>query len=143
VQAHGSDLRLRVSESGDYIYPDVMVICGAAQFHPPTSQSTVVNPALITEVTSPSTESDDRGRKFGMYRTLGSLREYWLVSQEQMEVETFYRQADGIWAIGPRLTQPESSIALRCEDISLSLTDIYADVQFNRRPRSAADDEPQ
>jgi Uma2 family endonuclease len=126
----GSDLKVRIGRSGNYFYPDVTVVCGAVEFFPPDRKTAITNPRLIVEVTSPSTEADDRGKTFTDYRSLDSLQEYLLVSQERMEVETFYRQQDGIWAIGPRFTGAEQSVRLSCLQIEIPITEIYAGVEF-------------
>jgi Uma2 family endonuclease len=127
---YGSDLRLRIGDSSNYVYPDVMVICGSPEFHRPPSRSTILNPRLVIEVTSASTEADDRGRKFSDYRTIDSLQEYLLVSQDRMEVETFYRQPDGIWAIGPRFTQVGQSVRLRSVEVEIPMAEIYSGIEF-------------
>jgi Uma2 family endonuclease len=93
--ALGSDSRVKVS-SRAYFYPDVSVVCGelvSADEH----DDTLLNPVVIFEILSPSTEKYDRGLKFQHYRTLASLRDYILVSQEQIRVEQFTRQPDGTW----------------------------------------------
>jgi len=127
-KAYGSDLRVRISESGDYCYPDVTVVCGNPEFSRPDSRVSVMNPTLVVEVTSPSTEADDRGEKFSQYRSVNSLSEYVLISSVRMQVESFYKQPDGVWAIGPTLTRIDSAVRLRSLEIDLPLADIYAQV---------------
>ena len=87
-----SDMRMRVAEDGLYTYPDISVVCGDPKFADRRTD-TLLNPSLIVEVLSPSTERKDRGFKFAQYRTLASLQEYALVSQEEHRVEVFRRQA--------------------------------------------------
>jgi Uma2 family endonuclease len=127
---YGSDLRVRVSESGNYCYPDVTVICGPPSFSHADRRTTVTNPRVIIEVTSGSTESDDRGRKFNDYRRLASLEEYILVAQDRASVETFYRQPNGVWAIGPTFAQTDASVPFRSLSIEIPLAEIYAGVEF-------------
>src|SRR5580698_4761492 len=91
-----SDLRLRVSPAGLYTYPDVMVVCGEPRFVDQRTD-TVVNPALVIEVLSPSTEGYDRGFKAAQYRTIESLKEYALVSQSEARVEVFRRESAHEW----------------------------------------------
>jgi len=93
-----NDLRLRVSPDGLYTYPDVLVICGEPQFAD-YQRDTLLNPALIVEVLSPSTEAYDRGFKAQQYRTLASLEEYVLVSQAEPRLEVFRRQPGGHWLL--------------------------------------------
>src|SRR2546425_9750990 len=95
-EVHGPDLRVKVSPTGLYTYPDVAVICGEPQFEDPHFD-TLLDPHLIIEVLSDSTESYDRGKKFAHYRAIDSLREYILVSQTEYRIERFCRQDDGSW----------------------------------------------
>src|SRR5205823_1714677 len=92
---YGSDLRVRISGRDQTVYPDISVICGRIEYDADDQAGhTVLNPRLIVEVLSPSTEAYDRGDKFAAYREVPSLAEYVLVS-----CETFYRQADGGWTL--------------------------------------------
>src|SRR5579859_2266046 len=92
-EVYVSDLRVRVSPTGLYTYPDVVAVCGEARFLDDKSD-TLLNPTMIVEVLSTSTESYDRGDKFWQYRHLASLREYVLVAQDKVLVERFTRQGD-------------------------------------------------
>src|SRR5271166_5473431 len=84
-EVYMSDMRLCVSPTGLYTYPDVMALCGEPLFQN-DEVKTLLNPTMIVEVLSDSTESYDRGRKFGHYRRLPSLREYVLVAQDEVKV---------------------------------------------------------
>src|SRR5437867_4399511 len=95
---YNSDLRLKVEATGLITYPDLSVACGPLQFAAGTDD-TVVNPTVIVEVLSDSTEAYDRGRKFENYRQMPSLREYLLVSQKQPRIEQFLRQSSGQWLL--------------------------------------------
>ena len=88
--AYDSDLRILVARTGLYTYPDASVICGPLEFEDPR-RDTVLNPTLLVEVLSESTEAYDRGKKFSHYRQIPSLREYLLVSQEEPKIERFLR----------------------------------------------------
>src|SRR5580700_9112375 len=96
-EVYQSDMRVLVSATGLYTYPDVVVAC-APQFLN-EQESTLVNPTLIVEVLSASTEAYDRGPKFKHYRTIESLREYLLVASECMDVELRRLQPDGEWIL--------------------------------------------
>src|SRR5690242_1556857 len=89
-ETYGSDLRVKVSARGMYTYPDVTVVCGRQEFED-AQVDTLLNPTLIVEILSPSTEAYDRGAKFGYYRALPSLREYLLVAQDQVLLEHYVR----------------------------------------------------
>ena len=93
---HGSDMRIHIPFTGRYTYSDVLVVCGQPVFAD-EARDTLINPILIVEVLSDSTESYDRGDKFEQYETIPSLRDYVLVSQKKVRIEHFHRQADGIW----------------------------------------------
>ena len=93
-----SDMRVRVNKSGLYTYPGIVVVCDPPQYGD-GRHDTLLNPALIIEVLSPSTEAYDRGFKFAQYRTLESLQEYGLVSQSEPRVEIFRRQPSGDWLL--------------------------------------------
>ncbi len=88
-EAFVADMRLCVSRTGLYTYPDVMAVCGGAQFLD-QEVNTLLNPSLIVEVLSRTTESYDRGVKFGHYRQLHSLQEYVLASQEPCPCRTIH-----------------------------------------------------
>src|ERR1035438_1905026 len=91
-----SDQRLLISPSGMYAYPDTVVVCGEPRFQD-GELDTLLNPTLIVEVLSPSTEAYDRGAKFGFYRTIESLKGYLMTGSEAMSAELYTRQSDGHW----------------------------------------------
>ena len=130
--AVGSDTRLRVA--GDrYCYPDVSVICGEPQFDPLDPDRTITNPKLIFEVLSPSTEAADRGEKFFRYIRLPSLAAYFLVSQHQARIESFVRQPDGSWAVGPVQEGSDASLLIPSLNIEMPLGEIYSNVNFSAK----------
>ena len=94
--AYPSDMRLKVSESGLYTYPDISVVCEPPRFEDDRSD-TLLNPTVIVEVLSPSTENYDRGKKFQHYRTLDSLQEYVLAAQDSPRLERYLRQSNDQW----------------------------------------------
>lgn len=125
---HGSDLRVKVRSSGLYTYPDVVVVFGRAQFED-RHQDTLLNPTVIMEILSPSTESYDRGAKFAHYRTLASLSDYLLIAQASATVEHYERQPDGKWLLstydGLEAIVPLPSIG--CE---LPLAELYDKIEW-------------
>jgi Uma2 family endonuclease len=96
-QVFGSDLHVRVS-SRMYTYPDVSVVCGKLQLAD-EQKDVLLNPIVICEVLSPSTELYDRGPKLQLYRTIPSLREYILVDQNKIRVEQYIRQDARTWTL--------------------------------------------
>ena len=124
-KAATSDMRVKVSKTGSYFYPDVVVFCGAPQAADSESD-TLLNPTVITEVLSPSTEARDRREKFWHYQQLASLQEYILVSQDQVYVEHYLREGahwlrTEFWALEDIMSLP----SIACE---LGLHDIYNSV---------------
>jgi Uma2 family endonuclease len=127
-EVYPTDLRVRVSPTGLYTYPDVVVACGEPRFED-EQLDTLLNPTVILEVLSPTTESYDRGRKFEHYRTLDSLAEYLLVSQDRPRIERFLRQDDGLWLFGDAAGLAAALVlpSIGCE---LRLAEVYAKVRF-------------
>jgi len=128
-RAYVNDLRVKVSPTGLYTYPDVAALCGEPQFDD-EQQDTLLNPDVIIEVLSPSTEAYDRGGKFGHYRKLASLKEYVLVSQEEPHIELYVRQADSQWLLSEASALQEV-VLLPSVNCSLSLADVYDKVEFD------------
>jgi Uma2 family endonuclease len=125
-----SNLRVRIPRRPRYVYPDASIICGPLQFDPDDSQrQTILNPRVIIEVLSPSTEAYDRGDKFTQYRQIESFEEYILISQDRPNVESFLRQSDGAWSI-LNFTSLEAIANIRCLSIEIPLTEIYAGVEL-------------
>jgi Uma2 family endonuclease len=123
-----SDLRVRVTPRGLYTYPDVVVVCDKPQLLD-AHNDTLLNPTLIVEVLSPSTERYDRGFKSAQYRELESLQEYALVSQSEPRVEVFRRQQDGTWNL-QEAKGLESTIRFESPGCTVALRDIYEGVTF-------------
>jgi Uma2 family endonuclease len=129
---YNSDLRLKVEATGLFTYPDLSVVCGPLQFAPGTDD-TVVNPTLIIEVLSDSTEAYDRGKKFENYRQMPSLREYLLVSQKEPRIEQFIRQENEQWLLR-EAAGLEATLALPSLEIKISLAEVFAGVEFVPAP---------
>jgi Uma2 family endonuclease len=127
-RAYVADMRVRVGATGLYTYPDVAAVCGEPQFLDET-RDTLLNPSLIVEVLSPSTEAYDRVRKFKHYRSVESVIEYLMVASESISTELYTRQPDGRWllAAADRL---EDTLDLQSVGAHLSLADLYEKVDF-------------
>ena len=121
-----SEVRLRVGPTGLYTYPDVMAVCGEAKFED-DELDTLLNPTMIVEVLSPTTESYDRGAKFKQYRELASLREYVLIAQDKVLVERYTRQGEE-WILADFRSLDES-LQLASIDCEIPLREIYAKVK--------------
>ncbi len=126
-EVHMSDIRVLVSATGLYTYPDIVAVCDEPQFED-SEVDTLLNPNLIVEVLSPSTETYDRGKKFAHYRRLESLREYVMVAQDEVHVERYTRQGDE-WLL-TELSRLEDTLRLESIGCTVAVREIYAKVQF-------------
>jgi Uma2 family endonuclease len=131
-KVYANDMRVRVSPTGLFTYPDVMVVCGQTQFDD-SHLDTLLNPTLIVEVLSDSTEAYDRGRKFEHYRKLESLAEYVLIAQHRPHVESYRRQPDQRWVFAES-DGLDDSLPLDAIDCKLALAEIYDKVEFPGAP---------
>ena len=127
-----SDLRVTVPRTRFYTYPDIVVVCGEPEFED-DHQDILVNPTVIVEVLSPSTQSYDRGAKLRQYRQILSLREYILVEQEEPVIEQLVLLPNGKWE-QTIITGLESSLILSAVAAEIPLRDIYAGVKFPEKP---------
>jgi len=127
-QIYPSDMRLKVSNTGLYTYPDISIVCGQAAFEDDVFD-TLLNPTVIIEVLSPSTEQYDRGRKFQHYRTLTSLQEYILIAQDSVQIEHFARQGDQ-WVLKDA-NKLDDVLTLASIDCTLAVIDVYEKVNFD------------
>jgi len=129
-EVFASDLRTKVARTGMYTYPDVVALCGEPQFED-EHFDTLLNPLLIIEVLSESTESYVRGKKFAHYRAIESLLEYVLVSQSECRVERYCRHDNDSW-IYTEIADPNGSLELTSVVCRLKLSTIYDRVDFER-----------
>ena len=127
----GSDMRVAITATGLYCYPDASVCCGGPQLLD-GHKDTLLNPTLIVEVLSPSTEAFDRGAKFKRYKSIETFREYLLVASESVDVELRTRQPDGRWIL-TSADRLEDTLDLQSIGCRLSLADLYEKVEFGER----------
>lgn len=122
---HGSDMAVFIQAKRHYVYPDMTVLYGDPIY---TEQQRLLNPMVIIEVLSPSTEAYDRGRKFEHYRTIPSFREYLLISQDEVRVQYYQRHEIG-WFFREytALTDVVELVSIQCQ---LKLEDIYLKLTF-------------
>lgn len=125
-RAYQSDMRVKAGRL--YTYPDILVVCGPSQ-KTDDKPDTLLNPVVIIEVLSSSTEKYDRGKKFLYYREIESLREYVLVSQDSPHVEHFQRQENNTWLYSD-VSGLETHITLGSVGCTLALADMYEQVTF-------------
>jgi Uma2 family endonuclease len=122
------DMRVKVSATGLYTYPDIIILCGPPELED-EHRDTLLNPQVIIEVLSDSTEKYDRGKKFGQYHRLPSVREYVLVSQHRIRVERYVRQPDETWVLTV-FADPAGDFALATVPARAPLADVYVGVEF-------------
>jgi Uma2 family endonuclease len=127
-RVYGSDLKIRSGE-GSHHYPDITALCGPADFHD-EKQDVLPNPDLIIEVLSPITEAYDRGTKFSLYRSITSLRDYILISQESATIDHFHKNDAGQWILAND-GHPDT-LQLPHLEVSIPYAEIYANVEFEQ-----------
>ncbi len=128
-EVYTSDMRLKVSPTGLYTYPDVVVVCETPQFED-AELDTLLNPTLIVEVLSRSTEDYDRGGKFEHYRSLDSLQEYLLVAQDRCHIVHDTREPAQTWRLS-ETTRFDDRLRLASAGAELLVADMYAKVRFD------------
>jgi Uma2 family endonuclease len=125
-EVYAQDMRVRIAEGGMYAYPDVAAVCGEPEFED-NEFDVLLNPTLVVEVLSDSTEGYDRGLKSARYRRRASLQEYVLVAQDRVSVERYSRQGEQ-WVL-TEATGLDDVMELPSIGCALSLRDVYDRVQ--------------
>lgn len=132
-RAYTSNMRVAIQSLDIYTYPDVSVVCGKPEFED-GRRDTLLNPVVLIEVLSPSTERYDRGRRFHRYQRIPSFEEYVLIAQDMPFVEHFVRQSDGRWLLAT-VEGLNQRIAFESIGCNLTLAEMYANVDFSSAPR--------
>ena len=127
-QVYSNEMRVRIPAADLYTYPDIVVVCDQPQFAD-EEFDTLLNPVVLVEVLSPSTEAYDRGKKFEYYGSLPSLREYLLLATEYMHADLFTREPGGKWILSSA-SGIEESIVFSSIPCRLALKDLYEKVEF-------------
>jgi Uma2 family endonuclease len=130
-----ADLRVKVPMYPPYRYPDLSALCGEPEIENIRGLDMLINPALIVEVLSKSTEGFDRGDKFTYYKSIPSFSEYLLVAQHRPHVSQFVRQENGVWSF---MEFNDLADTVRCASVpcELALREIYRDVTFEQTERN-------
>lgn len=128
-EAYPADMRVFIPETGLYTYPDLVIVCGAPQFQDDVFD-TLLNPVLIIEVLSDSTESYDRGKKFQHYRSTESLQEYVLIAQDEARIEKYVRSGDGFWFFTEAVGL-DSEIEFSSIECRIALGEVYDKINFS------------
>ncbi len=127
-ETFASDMRVKVSPTGMYTYPDIVAVCGEARFEDQHTD-TLLNPTVIVEVLSESTEAYDRGEKFAHYRRLETLREYVLVAQDKIRIEHFRREGEE-WILS-EVSGSDATLHLGSIDCHIEVAAVYEKVNFD------------
>ena len=121
-----SDMRIRIPANGRYVYPDASVVCARSEYTD-EKRDTLVNPQIVIEVLSGSSEAYDRGDKFAQYQTIPSLQQYVIASQDKPRIEVFTRQEnDGGWLL--RIYGPGEQATLASIGGLIDVDRVYTDV---------------
>jgi Uma2 family endonuclease len=128
-QVYANDMKVLIQSADASKYPDLVAFCGAPEFHD-GRRDVLLNPALIVEVFSDSTEAYDRGDKFFLYRQIPSLREYLLISQHRVLVELFTRGEDNRWTL-TEFNSLEDQVPLTSVECDLVVSEVYDKVELD------------
>lgn len=124
-----ADMRIKVPKAPPYRYADIVVVCGPPVIEQIQGLDVLVNPRLIVEILSSSTEAYDRGKKFVSYKSIETFEEYLLVAQDRPYITHYVRQADGSWS-RTDIEGLDNEIELKSISCKLSLREIYELVEF-------------
>jgi len=130
VEVYAMAMRVKVTATGMYTYPDVVAVCGEVRLEDDHCD-TLLNPTMIAEVLSESTEAFDRGDKFAHYRRLDTLREYVLVAQDKIRIEHFRRKGDE-WILSD-VSGLDATLHLASIDCHIPVATIYERIDFEPR----------
>jgi Uma2 family endonuclease len=122
-RVHTSDLRIYVDDAGLATFPDASVICGPLQQHDPSPTATALNPSILVEVTSDSSEDYDTGPKLEYYRTIPTLREYLIVSHRERRITVHARAVGGAWET--HVATKDGEVEVASLGVTLSANEIY------------------
>lgn len=132
-RSFSSDLRVRAKAGELWTYPDLTIVCGEPKFDATSRPRSLLNPQVIFEVLSPSTEAFDRGEKFSRYQLIESLADYVLVSTDKIRIGHFTRQNQGGWSFR-EYNAPEEVLPLASVQCEIPLAEIYERVTFPESP---------
>lgn len=123
------EMRVQLSAAKSYFYPDITIVCGEGKFQEDEAIATLLNPTVLIEVLSPSTELRDRTTKLSYYQRFSTLQDYVLIAQVMPKAECYSRAEGGAWMF--RLVEGlEASLTIPGIDCTLQLADVYEGVRF-------------
>lgn len=121
-ETYASDMRVKAAQAKSYHYPDLSIVCGTPEFED-GHWDILLNPTVLVEILSPSTEAYDRGNKFSAYRKIAGLREYLLVAQDQPLIERYVRMGDS-WVL-TETAGLEATLEVEAIACKLALREVY------------------
>lgn len=127
-----NNMQIKVPAAPPYRYSDGSVVCGKVEVERFSGNDLLMNPVLICEVLSPTTEAFDRGDKFTYYKSIPTFREYLLVAQHRAHITHYVRQADGTWSY-EEANDLADIIQLPAINCTLALNDVYLNVDFSTK----------
>ena len=127
-RTYSSDQRIHIPVNGLYTYPDLIIVCGKNEYLD-DKKDTILNPTVLVEVLSESTEAYDRGEKFYFYRSIPTLKEYVLINSRAVAAEVFRKSDDGIWMLASEAYAIDKNIELASVGLTLALQDLYAQTE--------------
>lgn len=125
---YSADQKVRIETADLNTYPDLTIVCGELQYHP-QEPMLLLNPRVIIEALSPSTEAWDRGGKWMCYQQLESLTDYLLVSQDRLQIEYYALESDGAWRY-IRESNPAGIITIASINCRLRLAEVYQGIEL-------------
>lgn len=132
-ESYSNDMKVWITAANSFYYPDIVAVCGERIFRD-EREDVLLNPMVVVEVLSHSTERDDKGRKLRNYQLLPTLQSYVLIAQDEPFIQHYFRQTDGRWGY-ESLQGLDEKLNLESLGIVLDLNEIYLKVEFE-------DDEP-
>lgn len=123
-----SDLRVNIPSTNSFTYPDLTIVCGKPELLDELFDN-LLNPSVIIEVLSPSTESYDRGNKFFTYQQITSLKEYILVDSNSIQIQSIIKKDDGLWKF-ETINDIKGSLTINTISQQILLSDIYYELTF-------------
>jgi Uma2 family endonuclease len=124
-QSLSSDMRVHIPENTLYTYPDLLIVCGKPEFLDDHTD-TLLNPSVIIEVLSPSTGSYDQGKKFYLYQSLKSLKEYILIDSQEVGAQVYRKSDDGVWFVSSAAYDIGGAIEIGHVGLTLKMSTIYS-----------------
>lgn len=127
-QSFSRDMRVHIPENTLYTYPDLLIVCSKPEFRD-KEFDTLLNPSVVIEVLSPSTEGYDQGKKFHLYRSLRTLVEYVVIDSQELRAAVYRKGNNGMWTLASEADDLEGSFEIGHIGLTLKMADVYAQIE--------------